>query len=329
MTTSDHYTEPRNRLANGARPGEAWMWGIVIVLLVFDMSLFTIQGDADAIPGFLSTKLLIAPFLAIGLIYRLLGRDERVATTLLAVACFAMFTHVAALASHAFLPLSRPLIDTTLAAWDAALGFHWPDALVLAAEFPTLTLIGKYIYASSIMQVSIATLVLGIGGWTLGMERFVLSCMTGAVVVISFWIVFPSFGPTTLYAVPQHVLDVVQPIAGPEYGASLLKFAVQEQEGLAHIQTRGLIAFPSYHTVMAILVPLALWPVRWLRWPALGVNAAMMPFIIVHGGHYAIDLMAGAVVAVACWILAGRLVHGLPRQSANSSLEVGSRPSAA
>ena len=329
MVTASLHSEPRTRTKGGGRPAEAWMWGVIFALFLFDVSLFVVQGNADAILAFVVTKLLVAPFIALGLVCRYFKRDETIVTTMLMMTAFALFTHVVTLANHAFLPLSRPLIDTTLAAWDAALGFHWPSVLAFAAEYPTTTLVGRYIYNSSIVQAAVTLFVLGLGGWTLRMERFVLCSSLAAIVTISFWIVFPSFGPTTIYTVSSETVDIVAPVAGPEYGKHLLELAVKPNEGLARIETVGLIAFPSYHTVMAILVPLALWPVRWLRWPALLVNAAMMPFIVVHGGHYVIDLMGGAVVALASWWFAGRLVHGWPRQSANNSLEVGSRPSAA
>ena len=289
------------------RPAENWMWGIVAVLFAYDMSLFVIQGEAAMIADFFATNMVIGLILMVGLFFRLTGRSERIATTLLAVAAFALFTFVVALANHSVLPLTRPLIDPILARWDATLGFHWPSALAFAAEYPTVTAIGKSIYNSTMFQVLLTTLALGFLGRTLHMERFVLSCMLGALITVGFWTVFPSFGPASLYDVPQDVLDAVMPVADPAYGRSLLEFAAAEQESLASIERRGLIAFPSFHTVLALLVPLALWSVPVLRWTAVMINTAMVPFIVIHGGHFVVDLFAGVVVALIAWFLAGRL----------------------
>lgn len=64
----------------------------------------------------------------------------------------------------------------------------------------------------------------------------------------------------------------------------------------------GLIAFPSFHAASAILFAFAAWPVRWLRFPGLIINALMLAAMPIHGGYYFIDTVAGvclALVAVA------------------------------
>ena len=289
-----------------SRTAERWMWGIVGTLLIVTFIDLALRGPLLEIPLYVGGNMLLLPFLGIGLFYRLVRPDERIASTALCFVALAMFTHVGASVNHAFLPLWRPTIDGTLAAWDAAIGMHWPSAMALAAEYPLLSRIGGLIYASSIPQIMLTLFVLGLSGLRAQLERFVLAAMLGACAAIAFWIVFPSFGPSTLYDLPDEVVRAVDPIVGPRYGAELLQLG---REGMrAGIEAKGLIAFPSYHTVLALLVPLALWPVRWLRWPALAVNLAMLPAVIVHGGHFVVDLIGGAVLLAAVWAFVCRLV---------------------
>ena len=291
--------DPRVVGAAAIRSGERWIWAIVLGVFAFVVLDMIADGRAGDVAAYVGSKVLLLPFVAIGVFYRTVRRDEPIASTALCLVALAAFTHVAATSNHAFLPLSRPTIDGTLAAIDAAFGVHWPSVMAFAAGYETLAAAGKLVYASSLPQMVIVLFVLGLSGRIARLQRFVLSTMLGALCAIAFWIVWPSFGPSTLYELTPEIVAAVRPTVGPDYGAELL--ALAEHGHFAGIEAKGLIAFPSFHTVMALLVPLALWPMRWVRWPAVTLNAAMIPAIIVHGGHFAIDLVGGAVLAVAVW----------------------------
>jgi hypothetical protein len=71
--------------------------------------------------------------------------------------------------------------------------------------------------------------------------------------------------------------------------------------------TLGVLTFPSFHAVSAVLYAWAFWPIRWLRPLALLCNGAMMAATPVGWGHYLVDLLAGIVVAAAA-IYAARLI---------------------
>ena len=213
-----------------SRTAERWMWGIVGTLLIVTFIDLALRGPLLEIPLYVGGNMLLLPFLGIGLFYRLVRPDERIASTALCFVALAMFTHVGASVNHAFLPLWRPTIDGTLAAWDAAIGMHWPSAMALAAEYPLLSRIGGLIYASSIPQIMLTLFVLGLSGLRAQLERFVLAAMLGACAAIAFWIVFPSFGPSTLYDLPDEVVRAVDPIVGPRYGAELLQLGREGDE---------------------------------------------------------------------------------------------------
>jgi membrane-associated phospholipid phosphatase len=67
----------------------------------------------------------------------------------------------------------------------------------------------------------------------------------------------------------------------------------------------GLVSFPSFHTIGALLFIWALFTVAYVRWIALAVNVALIVATPIVGAHYFIDLAGGAVVAL-CTIGAAR-----------------------
>ena len=71
-------------------------------------------------------------------------------------------------------------------------------------------------------------------------------------------------------------------------------------------------AMPSLHSALTVLIVLALWRWRKLRAPAVLYLAAMGFTLVYCGEHYVIDLLVGAAVAVAAWLVSTRLV-GSPK----------------
>lgn len=58
----------------------------------------------------------------------------------------------------------------------------------------------------------------------------------------------------------------------------------------------GVITFPSAHTILALLAIQAWWWHPVLRWPVLALNLLVIVTTIPMGGHYYVDLIAGALV---------------------------------
>jgi membrane-associated phospholipid phosphatase len=59
----------------------------------------------------------------------------------------------------------------------------------------------------------------------------------------------------------------------------------------------GIVAFPSYHAVLGVLLTYA-HRGGVLLWPVAALNAVMLVSIPSEGGHYLIDLVAGVPTAV-------------------------------
>jgi membrane-associated phospholipid phosphatase len=62
---------------------------------------------------------------------------------------------------------------------------------------------------------------------------------------------------------------------------------------------QGIVSFPSYHAAVAILLTAALRRHRWLFPAACVLNGLMLVSTLSTGGHYLVDVLAGACIA---WI---------------------------
>jgi hypothetical protein len=70
----------------------------------------------------------------------------------------------------------------------------------------------------------------------------------------------------------------------------------------------GIIAFPSYHMIMACLVVWYSYRTIFF-FPATLAGAAMIPATLSHGGHHLIDLIAGALVFLSVAWVSSRLIR--------------------
>ncbi len=84
------------------------------------------------------------------------------------------------------------------------------------------------------------------------------------------------------------------------------------KNGPGHIspaELRGIVGFPSYHTVQALVLIWYGWRVVYVRWAALLLNIVVLIATPIQGGHHLIDMVGGAVVAVAAIALADWIVR--------------------
>ena len=84
--------------------------------------------------------------------------------------------------------------------------------------------------------------------------------------------------------------------------------ALRSGQNVAPLSLVGIVAFPSYHTVMAISYTFAYRRMKWLLAPVAALNGLMLAAVPFSGNHYLVD-MIGACVAAGSLILADRVVR--------------------
>ena len=241
--------------------------------------------------------------IAVGLAYRLTERSASIAATTIGCGLFIWLTLSLSTLNYLFLPRPVGAVDVFLAELDAHLGFYWPNAMEFASHYPGVSTILSMIYQSTLFQIVILFVSLGLTSRLAQLDRALLAISIASLGTVLFWAAFPSLGPTTMYVLPPHVLAQVNPVVDLNYGRALLELAANGSAILDPRETKGLIAFPSFHTVLLLIVLFYLRTIRWIFWPLLAFNLAMPAAIIIHGGHHLTDLFGGAAMfAVAAFV---------------------------
>ena len=196
----------------------------------------------------------------------------------------AVFTYLAA-------SVSRPLIDPGLTAFDEWFGFDWPGWADYVHRHTALTVLLRLAYGSLVLQIAGSVIWFALARVSRRNEELLISATVALILTSIVYAAWPALGPCVQFgghgALPiatAYVPDVL-----------LLRHGAAVSFTLSAMQ--GVISFPSYHTVLALLLIHAHRGQPTFA-PVVVVNAVMLLAIPSEGVHYLADMIAGGAVAV-------------------------------
>ena len=280
---------------------------LILGLVLASVLISEQTGQAISWHGFGIGFFPAAGLLVLGLYARVIKGLTMLAHLAIANAIYIGFSGVIAIFIYLRFPISTPMIDPTLMRIDAALGYSWPGMVAWLAQYPTLGKVLGLVYLSSLPQLFALIAILGLARHYDTLHRTLLAGTISLLATVLFWWVWPSIGPSAYYDIAPDMAARIALITDSRFGEGLSYLAANGVPIIMPGEIIGTIAFPSYHTVMALLV---VWYLRGtpLFWPAALLNLAMVPAILIHGGHHLSDMIGGIIAfALAAW-LAARLV---------------------
>ena len=238
----------------------------------------------------------LAPPRAAALCHRIGALMQGIAFLQAAWITVRVFNHVSMTTDFAY-------ADLRLSGWDAALGIDWRGYFDLVGRTPWLRAALDAGYTSLTFLSLIAFFVL-LAAPDLRRARFFLeSFLVTAIVCTGIGLFFPARAAVATY------LGAAGPFPGfaSPPGVYHLAALAQLRSGAVALDIGnlpGLVTFPSFHTAAGIVLLWAFWRTR--AFPAAAAYVVLMIAATpVFGGHYGVDLIAGAALAaVICGSLA-------------------------
>jgi hypothetical protein len=272
---------------------------ILLAVLLTNIAWIAVTPVAAKTDDFITAAMLYGPFmLIVALCVR--WRARVLAACIASLLLMLISTSIIGLNAMLGLTAAMPLIDARLAAMDAALRIDHLAIAAFMAEQRGLASVLAWFYNASGPLVLATGLALAIT------RRFERLC--------AYWLIYVACGAVTCLlaalwpAVGTYVFLGIPPLTGPDMpqGAAgtfhLADFERLRAGGAAALgpfDVQGVVTFPSFHCVMALVVAWGLWPLRWLRWFGVASAAVTIVATIPIGGHYVIDVIAGAALFAA------------------------------
>ena len=239
--------------------------------------------------------------------------DPRLSAMLFGAGFLCLFSAAASVLNYCLLTVAGGRIDLTLAAIDRSLGFNWPALMIAMAPHTFVTAALFAAYNSALPQIALLLCALGFTPSYVAIYRFCIATSVGALVCIITWSVAPSFGAISVYGVPA-AASHMQLALDQNYAQILINLLAHGPGFISPVDVKGLIGFPSYHTVLALLTIYYCWPLKLLRWPVLLLNVLVLAATPIQGGHHLVDVLAGVPVTALGLFAAGewRKRPGIP-----------------
>jgi membrane-associated phospholipid phosphatase len=274
-------------------------WLIIGALAAVDMAGLRLMGMHLEAEGVLKLGVALLALFAIGFVYTRWRPVERLADLAQTAAQLMAFFAAVGVFSYLVSASAAPLADDALAAADRTIGFDWLAWFSWVHERRIVTLVLKAAYFSAMPQLALIPIYLALTGQAQRNVRLIWELMLSLAVIVPLSGLIPAASAWVHYA----VTDLIPAVHMPDFTA--LRSGTLRQISLARME--GLITFPSFHTTLAVLFVAALRRHGLAFATGAIVNGLMLLSIPSEGGHYLVDVIAGAVVAVAAIGVAARI----------------------
>ena len=190
----------------------------------------------------------------------------------------------------------QPLIDPWLARADSWIGISSADVVRMVVAVPFAARALYSIYFASVVVLFLTGVLLAALRRTERLWEFCGAYCFCLLVSTLCSAIFPAAGAFDYYRLADTFGSQLP------YGSGVYHLAaLQELRGASSVLInpfglQGLVTFPSFHTALALMTAAAWRDNRHLRWPMIVWNAVVIVSTVPIGGHYLIDLIAGALL---------------------------------
>jgi hypothetical protein len=291
------------------------LWGISAALLVVVAGLIALTPMEFRNSPLPLNVMTFAVFGPVALVYTYLRFDVRIASLCDCVAVLSSFTIIGAAYTYVmtYLGAGMTLWDSRFLAADAALGLHWKSYLAWLNLHPLLGSALNSAYESILTQMACLIVLLVVLGQHRRLQSFILAAQLCIIVCGAAAAVMPALGPYPFFEINAAVDHPNIPLTTMNGHVAQVLQLRSAAPFLQLDSIEGIIVCPSFHMALAVLFAWAFWRIPYVRWVALMLNIAMAAGTPLSGGHYFIDIIAGAILAVTAIAVASALGRAIDR----------------
>lgn len=257
---------------------------ILLVLLALIYSIVGAQAPGMALPAAVVSDLLLS-----------------IVQFIVALKAFVPLTYLAAASGY-------PLVDSALTKLDAMVGFEWNVEAYWVANHSGFDWLLQSAYRTLYYQGALVVLVGSIARPGDRNGEIIWQFCISLVLTCGIFAITPAL---------EHVAHI-----GTGWMTTLMMIRSGEWTSLDFSQVEGIIGFPSFHTTLAILLVYATRHHRWLLAVFVPLNVLLIVATLSVGGHYLMDVAAGAAVAFISIAATRLLRQQLAKSRLRTSLDL-------
>jgi hypothetical protein len=284
------------------------IWVLILALAVADIVVKVAVGLTFQMRDITGVIGVVAAGLALSAFYTIKRPDERIARLFRAAVELFLLSFLTGSLSYSATSLGRPLWDEMFLGWDTAIGFDWKHWLQILDGFPWVHRMLALAYHSMWPQLTLVLIALVATRQYRRLDVMLLAFGFSAIITVIIAAFMPALSPLAYLQITPHDHPHITLAVPREFEAQALALRSGAMRVIELGKAQGLVTFPSFHTVSAVLLLLGFRDVPYMRWVAYLLNALMLIAIPIEGSHYLVDVFAGIAVALTAWAGAGMVV---------------------
>lgn len=183
-----------------------------------------------------------------------------------------------------------PPIDEYLIKADQWFGIHTPAIMTWTHAHPWINHVLTTIYYTLAWELLAIPAVLICVNARHTLTIFFLAVLFSFYIGVLIYYFFPTMAPSGIFHSPYFTKD--------QHATSLSFFQVHHHLKITDIHG-GLIAFPSFHVIWAIILTYCCRAKKYFFYPVLVYNFILICATVLLGWHYFVDVLSGIVLAMA------------------------------
>jgi membrane-associated phospholipid phosphatase len=191
--------------------------------------------------------------------------------------------------------LRMPLQDTLFGGVDQSLGIYVPS-IEVGADHHWLGALLNRSYPWLLPLLAAAAFVPALMGKMKHAREFLVANLVAFAIGLPLFALLPAVGPWYCYHLAPN----------PAQAACWAQFLALRVPGpyIFQEQAAGVVCFPSFHVIWAILCASALWGFRSIRIPVALLSLMIIASTLTTGWHYFSDVLGGVVIAALSMAIA-------------------------
>ena len=266
-------------------------------------------GQLLGFNGVVAIGLVNAIFLILAIIYSTVRKDPLIARTV--IACMILPVYAASVNILTFhgASLQMPLMDAVFARWDAALGLDWPAFLRWNAEQPLVRTYGKALYTYWYFLATLLLIIFALARKDLArLERIVGFIVISGLITVTIGSLLPAASVYAQHAIPDDFARYLNSAVDANYANVYNAMRHAKAISLDDVM-HGTVTFPSHHTTIGVAAILFSMHAKRFLLLMAPPSLAMIFLTPTMGGHYFVDLIAGAAVALFSYWIVNRIAR--------------------
>jgi hypothetical protein len=242
--------------------------------------------------GFVRPAVTVGLMLLLFFFYSALRPRAKIAEWAIYAALWITFTVLGAIQTYLAASVARPLMDALFVRYDSQFGFDWVAWVEFVRSHSILNMLLHVAYGSLMPQIIASIILFPLVGATGRNRELLLTAILALSLTAELSALMPALGPLVHFG--YGALDRSE----TAYVAQVLSLRQDAAPTFSLRHMEGIVSFPSFHTVLALLF---IYTHRGIRWsfPVFALlNGLMLISIPSEGGHYLSDMVGGTAVAI-------------------------------